>query len=70
MLMLEKTTKYRCDSELEAKEQMESFREEARSKGYQIKKMGYEHKTKKAKGEIVDEAWVLSVTGIYADLWV
>lgn len=69
MLMIERTTKYRCESENEAKEQMENFRQEAKEKGYQIKKMGYEYKNKKAKGEIIDEAWVLSVTNIYANLW-
>lgn len=69
MIMLEKTTKYRCESEEEAKEQMENFRKDAQEKQYQIKKMGYEYKNKKAKGEIIDEAWVLSVTAVYANLW-
>ena len=69
MIALEKTTKYRCDTENEAKEQIEAFREEAKTKGYMIKKIGYEYKNKKAKGEIIDEAWVLSVTAVYANLW-
>ena len=69
MLRIENTTKYRCESENEAKEQMEAFRKEAAEKGYLIKKMGYEYKNKKAKGEIIDEAWVLSVTSVYANLW-
>ena len=69
MVMLEKTTKYRCDSEQMAKEQMETFRQEAKEKGYLIKKMGYEYKEKKAKGEVIDQAWILSVTNVYANVW-
>lgn len=69
MIMLEKTTKYRCDTENEAKEQMEAFRTEAKEKGYQIKKIGYEYKEKKAKGEVIDVAYILSVTAIYANVW-
>lgn len=69
MIKLEQTTKYRCDTENEAKEQIENFRNEAKEKGYLIKKIGYEYKNKKAKGEIIDEAYVLSVTSTYADLW-
>jgi hypothetical protein len=69
MIRLEQTTKYRCDTENEAKEQIENFRNEAREKGYLIKKIGYEYKNKKAKGEIIDECYVLSVTAIYADMW-
>ena len=69
MITVEKTQKYRCESENEAKEQMENFRKEAQEKGYLIKKMGYEYKNKKAKGEIIDECWVLSVTSVYANLW-
>lgn len=69
MILLEKTMKYRCESENEAKERMEEFRGEAKEKGFQIKKMGYEYKNKKSKGEIIDEAWVLSVTTSHDDLW-
>lgn len=69
MIMLERTTKYRCNSEEAAKMEIENFRADAKEKGYLIKKIGYEYKNKKAKGEIIDEAWVLSVTAVYANLW-
>ena len=30
---------------------------------------GYEYKTKKAKGEIIAEAWIVSITQIFGDIW-
>ena len=36
MIMLEKTTKYRCDTEEEAKIEIENFRADAKEKGYLI----------------------------------
>lgn len=70
MIKLETTSKFRCETETEAKERMEAFREEAEEKGYHIKKMGYEYKDKKSKGEIIDKCYVLSITKIYSSLWI
>ena len=69
MYLLETTEKFRAESEEEAKEMMEKFRKESGEKGYTIKKSGYEYKTKKAKGEIVDQAWVVSIVKVHADIW-
>lgn len=65
---LERTNKYRVDSEEEAKNLIEKFREEA-SGNYILKKAGYEYKTKKAKGEIIGECWVVTATMVYGTLW-
>lgn len=70
MRTLKTTEGYRVDSEVEAKEAMEKFREDAKSKGYSIGKCGYTYKAKKSKGDIVDEAWIVSVTKIYGDIWI
>lgn len=70
MRTLKATEEYRAESELEAKDAMERFREEAREKGYSIGKCGYTYKNKKSKGEIIDEAWIVSVTKIFGDIWV
>ena len=69
MIMLEKTTKYRCDTEEDAKMEIENFRVDAKEKGYLIKKIGYEYKEKKSKGEVIDIAYILSVTQIFANVW-
>ena len=44
-------------------------KEEAKNKGYQVGAAGYTYKTKKSKGDIVDEAWVCKVTKIYNEVW-
>lgn len=69
MVLLETTQKIKAISENQAKEIMETFREQAQEKGYVIKKSGYEHKEKKAKGEIIDEAWVVSITQVFGGIW-
>jgi hypothetical protein len=68
-MLLETTQKYRVDSEEQAKDLIEQFRAQAKEKGYVVKKAGYEYKTKKAKGEIIAEAWVVSVTQVFGELW-
>lgn len=68
-MLLETVSKYRADSENQAKEMIEKFREEASAKGYIVKKAGFEYKTKKSKGEIIAEAWVVSITQVFGDIW-
>lgn len=69
MTLLETTQKYRVNTEDEAKSLIESFKDEARQKGYLIKKASYEYKNKKAKGEIIAECYLVSVTQIFDELW-
>lgn len=70
MRLLKVTEEYRADSEVEAKEAMETFRANAAKEGYQVIKSGYTYKQKKSKGDIVDEAWIVSVTKEYGGIWV
>ena len=69
MIRLETVEKYRVNTEEEAKTAMEYFREEAKKNGYLIKKSGYEKKEKKAKGEIVDQGYLVSVTKVFDTFW-
>ena len=68
-MLLETTSKFRAETEIAAKDMIEQFRAEASRKGYIVKKAGYEYKTKKAKGEIIAEAWIVSITQIFGDIW-
>lgn len=68
-MLLETTQKYAVDSEIKAKDMIEAFRAQAAEKGYVVKKAGYEYKVKKAKGEIIGEKWVVSVTQVFGTLW-
>ena len=69
MIRLETTEKYRVNTEEEAKEAMESFRQEANKNGYLIKKSGYERKEKKKNGVIIEEGYLLSVTKVFDTFW-
>lgn len=68
MLKLEETLKFKADSETEAQELINDFRENQKI-GYLLKKSSYEYKTKKSKGEIIGECWVVTVVLVHADLW-
>lgn len=69
MIRLKVTEEYRTDSELEAKEEMDKMRLEAEEKGYKLGACGYTYKAKKAKGEIIDEAWVIKAVKEYRGVW-
>ena len=56
---------YRVDTEAEATQAIE----EAKKNGsYVLGKYTSEHKTRKAKGEIIDEYWKLSLTKLFNDI--
>lgn len=69
MKILKVTEEYRADSENEAKELMEHIRAKAAEEGYEVGANGYTYKNKKAKGEIIDEAWVVKVVKSYNSVW-
>lgn len=69
MRLIEKTEKYVVDSEEEAIRLIQSSKEDAQDKGYVLGASGYTYKTKKAKGEIIGEAWVVSVKKILGGVW-
>ncbi len=69
MKLLKQTEEYRTDSEEEAIRVIESYRQDAIDKGYILGASGYTYKTKKAKGEIIDEAWVVKVTKVLGGVW-
>lgn len=67
--LLKRTEEIRANSEEEAKTIMENCRKEAQEKGCTISASGYTYKTKKAKGEIIDEAWVVKIVEQIAGVW-
>ncbi len=68
-MLLETTSKYRAKDEIAAKDMIEKFRAEAETKGYIIKKASYERKVKKAKGEVIAEVFLVSITQVFGDIW-
>lgn len=69
MKKLKETLEIRVNSEIEAKEAMEKFRSEAAEKGYTLGSCGYTYKEKKAKGEIIDSAFLVKCVKIYGTVW-
>ena len=69
MKKLKEILEIRADNEIEAKELMEQIRSEAAEKGYSVGACGYTYKEKKAKGEIIDEAWLVKAVKIYGGIW-
>lgn len=69
MRLIEQTDKYVVDSEQAAINLIQKFREDAEEKGYVLGANGYTYKTKKSKGEIIDEAWIVSIKKIIGGVW-
>lgn len=66
MILVQEAKKFRVESEVEAIDLINDFKNRARQEGYEVKKSGYTYKTKTSKGEIYDEWFIVDVTLIYA----
>lgn len=60
-MLLKHTDVYRVDSEEEAITMIQNCKDDQLKEGYTLTKSGYIYKTKKAKGEIVDAWYVVSI---------
>ena len=69
MRLLEVKEKYAVNSEDEATAVQEHFRQEAAEKGYKILDSHWTYKTKKSKGEIIAERWVVEIVKQFEELW-
>ena len=69
MRLLKETLEICANSEIEAKEVIESYRQKAATDGFTIGAAGYTYKTKKSKGEIIDEAWVCKIVQDFGGVW-
>ena len=69
MRLIEKTEKFVVDNEMEAIKLIQNSKEDAEKNNYVLGANGYAYKTKKAKGEIVGELWVVSIKKIFGGIW-
>ena len=69
MKRLKVTEEYRAYSEQEAIDALNEARAKQNIEGYTLGANGYKYKTKKAKGEIVDQGWTVSISKIYNEFW-
>ena len=69
MTLLKVTYEHRAYTEDEAKDAILKFRNEAKDNGYLVQSAGYTYKSKKKKGEVVAEAWVVKCVAVYDEVW-
>lgn len=69
MRRLKVTEEFKAYSEEEAIQAIEEMRAAQQKEGYTLGANGYKYKTKKAKGEIIAEAWIVTATKIYREVW-
>ena len=69
MRLLKETIELRADSEEEAKRIIEEYKENSDKKGYMITAAGDTYKSKKSKGEIIDEAYVCKIVLQFSEVW-
>lgn len=69
MLKLKVTEEWRCENREEAESFIKTQREGGREGGYDVLKAGYTHKEKKAKGEVIDECELVTITKQFFSIW-
>ncbi len=69
MRLIKRTEEYVVDTEEEAIKAIQNFREDAAEHGHTVGASGYTYKTKKAKGEIIGEQYLIKVTRILGGIW-
>ena len=69
MRKLKVTEEFKAYSEEEAIQALEALRANQNKEGYILGANGYKYKEKKAKGEVIGQAWIVSATKIYGDVW-
>lgn len=69
MRLIKRTEEYVVDTEEQAIKAIQDFRDTAAKDGYVLGASGYTYKTKKAKGEIIAEQYVVKVTKVFGGVW-
>lgn len=69
MKKLKETIEARAYSEAEAQECINNFRIKATEEGYKAGAASFTYKTKKKKGEVVSDGYLVKMTKIYDDFW-
>lgn len=69
MRLLKVIEEYRAESEHEVKEMNELFKERAKAEGYILNAFSYTKKEKKAKGEVIDDGYLVKVAKVYGGFW-
>lgn len=69
MRLLKETKEFKAETEAEAKAIVEKFQADGLEKGFSVIKWSADYKTKKSKGEIIADGWLLKITIGISDFW-
>lgn len=69
MLRLKEKLTFRCEIEDEAKALIEHYKQDGHTNGYEVNKVSYQYKEKKAKGDVIDSCWQVDLELIYTTIW-
>lgn len=69
MVKLSITEKYRAETREEAEDFIRAQRENGAKEGYEVTEAKYVYKEKRAKGETVDQAELVTITKVFCTLW-
>lgn len=65
--LIKEALTYRVDTETEAVAEIEKVKNAQLTEGYTVKKSKYALRQKKAKGEVVEEWFLVTVTKVYGE---
>ena len=69
MLKLKDKITFRCETEKEAKELGENFKEKGKSEGFTVNKFSYQLRERKEKKEVVESCYQVEIELLYASIW-
>lgn len=69
MNLLKITTEKAFLTEEEARTEVDTIITKANEAGHSVAASSITHKTKKSKGEVIDERWITKITEEYEDIW-
>ena len=69
MLKLKDKITFRCETEKEAKELGESFKEKGKAEGFIVNKFSYQLKERKEKKEVVESCYQVDIEIVYTTIW-
>ena len=69
MLRLKEKLTFRCETEDEAKTLIERYKQDGRTNGYDVNKVSYQYKEKKAKLEVIVSCCQVDLELVYTTIW-
>lgn len=69
MKIIQTIEKIRVENEINAQELLSEAKNRQTKEGYILKKASYEYKTKKSKGEVIDDCYLVTLQKEFGGVW-